>query len=182
MKIRFRALFPLFAGMEGLSGNAFPRKGLLKQGKSYSDDSQTMQFASSCSLLSLHKQFSASSKTYCKNYQHSSQTWKANNLLLVWNADNLSIQAKLGPEIPFSLILKVVLIKWHNVGPNLYRQYKMRTADCCRALFSPWKWQRENSPPTVFLTPWKQSSAVCILYCPGSSGHEHVPFFSFLTC
>ena len=30
MKIRFRALFPLFAGMEGLSGNAFPKKGLLK--------------------------------------------------------------------------------------------------------------------------------------------------------
>ena len=30
MKIRFRALFSLFAGMEGLSGNAFPKKGLLK--------------------------------------------------------------------------------------------------------------------------------------------------------
>ena len=30
MKIRFRALFPSFAGMEGLSGNAFPEKGLLK--------------------------------------------------------------------------------------------------------------------------------------------------------
>ena len=30
MKIRFRALLPLFAGMEGLSGNAFPKKGLLK--------------------------------------------------------------------------------------------------------------------------------------------------------
>ena len=30
IKIRFRALFPLFSGMEGLSGNAFPKKGLLK--------------------------------------------------------------------------------------------------------------------------------------------------------
>ena len=67
MKIRFRALFPLFAGMEGLSGNAFPRKGLLKQGKSYSDDSQTMQFASSRSLLSLHKQFSIRPKLTVKS-------------------------------------------------------------------------------------------------------------------
>ena len=44
-----------------------------------------------------------SSKTYCKSLEHiQSQTWKANNLLFVWNANNLSIQVKLGPEIPFS--------------------------------------------------------------------------------
>ena len=30
MKIRFRALFPSFAGMEGLSGNAFPKKRVIK--------------------------------------------------------------------------------------------------------------------------------------------------------
>ena len=30
LKISPRALFPLFAGMKGLSGNAFPKKGLLK--------------------------------------------------------------------------------------------------------------------------------------------------------
>ena len=30
MKIRFWALFSLFAGMERLSGNAFPEKGVLK--------------------------------------------------------------------------------------------------------------------------------------------------------
>ena len=66
MKIRFRALFPLFAGMEGLSGNAFPKKGLLKYGKSHSNDSQTVQFASGHSLLSLRRLFSVSSKTaYC---------------------------------------------------------------------------------------------------------------------
>ena len=113
-----------------------------------------MQFASSRSLLSLHRLFSVSSKTYCKNYEHiHSQTWKANNLLFVWNANNLSRQVKLGPEIPFSLILKVVLIKWDNVCPNLYRQYKIQTADCCWALFSPCKWQRDNNSPIVFLTP-----------------------------
>ena len=111
-KIKFLTLFPYFAYIERLSDNAFPKKKLLKQGKSYSDDSQTMQFASSRSLLSLHRLFSVSSKTYCKNDEHiHSQTWKANNLLFVWSANNLSIQVELGPEIPFSLILKVVLIK-----------------------------------------------------------------------
>ena len=154
MKITFLAPLPSFAYREGLSDNAFPEKRLLKQGKSYSDDSQTMQFASSRSLLSLHRLFSVSSKTYCKKYEHiHSQTWKANNLLFVWNANNLSLQVKLGPEIPFSLILKVVLINWHNLCPNLYRQCKMQTADCSRAFFSPCKWQRDNNSPIVFLTP-----------------------------
>ena len=55
-----------FAYREGLSDNAFPEKRLLKQGKSYSDDSQTMQFASSRSLLSLHKQFSIRPKLTVK--------------------------------------------------------------------------------------------------------------------
>ena len=84
MKIQFLTLFPLFAYREGLSDNAFSKKRLLKQGKSYSDDSQTMQFASSRSFLSLHRLFSISSKTYCKNYERiHSQTWEANNLLFV---------------------------------------------------------------------------------------------------
>ena len=30
MKVRFRALFPSFAGMKGLSGNAFDKKTLIK--------------------------------------------------------------------------------------------------------------------------------------------------------
>ena len=65
MKIRFRALFPLFAGMEGLSGNAFPKIGLFKEGKSHPNNSHTVQFASGHSLLSLRRLFSVSSKTYC---------------------------------------------------------------------------------------------------------------------
>ena len=78
------------------------------------------------SLLSLRRLFSVSSKTYCKNYEHiHSQTWKAKNLLFVWNANDLSIQVKLVAKILFSLILKAVLIKWHNVCPNLYDQYKI---------------------------------------------------------
>ena len=90
---------------------------------------------------------------YCKNYEHNhSQTWKANNLLFVWNANNLSIQVKLVPEIPFSLILKAVLIKWHNVCPSLYGQYKMLTADCSRLLFSPCKWDVTTIVP-LFSNP-----------------------------
>ena len=84
MKITFLTPLPSFAYREGLSDNAFQEKRLLKQGKSYSDDSQTMQFASSRSFLSLHRLFSISSKTYCKNYERiHSQTWEANNLLFV---------------------------------------------------------------------------------------------------
>ena len=142
-----------------------------------------MQFASSRSLLSLHRLFSVSSKTYCKNYEHiHSQTWKANNLLFVWNANNLSLQVKLGPEIPFSLILKVVLIKWHNVCPNLYRQYKMQNADCCRALFSPCKWQHGNNSPFGFFNPLK--TMVCCLHFVLSTNlyikdHQEMNIFLF---
>ena len=138
MKIKFLTLFPSFAYRERLSDNAFPKKRLLKQGKSYSDDSQTMQFASSRSLLSLHRIFSVSSTTYCKNFEHiHSQTWKANNLLFVWNANNLFIQVKLGPEIPFSLILKVVLIKWHNVCPIYTVNTKCRLQTAAEHCFHP---------------------------------------------
>ena len=64
MKICFRALCALFAGLKGLSGKAFPKKGLLKYSKSHSNDSQTVQLASGQSLLSLRRLFSVSSKTY----------------------------------------------------------------------------------------------------------------------
>ena len=83
MKITFLTFFP-FLHTERDYLTTISKTRLLKQGKSYSDDSQTMQFASSRSLLSLHRLFSVSSNTYCKNYEHiHSQTWKANNLLFV---------------------------------------------------------------------------------------------------
>ena len=53
--------WPFFRRLHTIS-----KKRLLKQGKSYSDDSQTMQFASSRSLLSLHKQFSIRPKLTVK--------------------------------------------------------------------------------------------------------------------
>ena len=42
----------------------------------------------------------------------------------------------------------------------LIGQYKMRTADCCRLLFSPCKWERDNNSPTMVCS----QSTVCILY------------------
>ena len=185
-KLNFWPFFPLLHTERFYLTTLFQKR-LLKQGKNYSDDSQTMQFASSRSLLSLHRLFSVSSKTYCKNYEHiHSQTWKANNLLFVWNANNLSLQVKLGPEIPFSLILKVVLIKWDNVCPNLYRQYKIQTADCCWALFSPCKWQRDNNSPIVFLTPPPLKTMVCSLHFVLSTNlyikdHQDMNIFLFFS-
>ena len=146
-----------------------------------------MQFASSRSLLSLHRLFSVSSKTYCKNYEHiHSQTWKANNLLFVWNANNLSRQVKLGPEIPFSLILKVVLIKWQNVCPNLYRQYKMQTADCCRALTFHHANDVTTIVPLFFNPPPPLKTMVCSLHFVLSTNlyikdHQDMNIFLFFS-
>ena len=70
---------------------------------------------------------------------------RQNVLLFLGNANNLSIQVKLVPEIPCYLNLKAVLFKWHNVCANI----NTNTADCsqCKMLFSPCKWERDYNSP-----------------------------------
>ena len=165
MKIKFLTPFPSFAYSEGLSDNTFPKKKVIKTRQkllwSFSDDAIRQQSLAVVSAQAIQY----TSKTYCKNLEHiQSQTWKANNLLFVWNSNNLSIQVKLGPEIPFSLILRTVLMKWHNVCPNLYRQYKMQTVDCCKPQF----YHANDNVTTIvplFSNPENNSlqSAVCTL-------------------
>ena len=33
---------------------------------------------------------------------------------------------------------------------GVFGQYKMQTADSCRPLFSPWKWEQDNNGPIAF--------------------------------
>ena len=95
--------FALLCIPRGTIWQRFSRKKVIKTRQKllwwFSDDAIRQQ---SLALVSAQA-IQYSSKTYFKSLEHiQSQTWKANNLLFVWNANNLSIQVKLGPEIPFS--------------------------------------------------------------------------------
>ena len=115
MKIWFRALFSLFSGMEGLSGNAFPKisqkslewfsDGPIRQRSLAPVSAQAIQCIVQNLLLKL------------RAYSFLNVVGKMFTLCM--NANNLSIEVKLAPEIQFYLNLKTVLIKWHNVCPNI---------------------------------------------------------------
>ena len=65
MKIGFRALlFVCLQAWKDYLATLFLKR-VIKISKSHSSDSQTVQFASGHSLLSLRRLFSVSSKTYC---------------------------------------------------------------------------------------------------------------------
>ena len=135
--------WPFFRRLHTIS-----EKRLLKQGKSYSDDSQTMQFASS-RWYSVYRPKLTVKPVIIFIPKHGRQT--IYSLYKTLKIYPYKLNSALKSHFPFQMNNNN-----NNNNNNLYSaiQLPIHSARQC-----------ENNSPIVFLTPWKQWSAVCILYC-----------------